>query len=247
MCRAECLIKLSKPVAATRDCDAALKLNPDSAKALKVRGMAKRLLGQYEAALVGPPCVELNVSAASASLSRLCRACCKMFMNSSSSENTATPTQRPCCHDPVADLAKGQSIDYDDTAQTWLKEVQPFAAAAKEEVRKVERHAEAKATAAKEKRRAEILKANEEARKKQMEQEQAAGGRGGGGDGMGASADQICLRATYHFGCCAVLRGAVLCCDVLCCSALHCAALRCTVLRCAALRCTVWASTARLW
>ena len=74
--RAECYLKLSKPNAAgaspgrlpvlvppqpfsqapwllraVRDCDAALKLNPDSAKSYKVRGKAKRLLGDYEAAV----------------------------------------------------------------------------------------------------------------------------------------------------------------------------------------------------
>jgi suppressor of tumorigenicity protein 13 len=30
--RAECLVRLSKPVAAVRDCDAALALNPDNGK-----------------------------------------------------------------------------------------------------------------------------------------------------------------------------------------------------------------------
>ena len=48
--RAECFIKLRKPNAAIRDCDAALKINPDSAKALKIRGAAQRYLGQYAAA-----------------------------------------------------------------------------------------------------------------------------------------------------------------------------------------------------
>jgi suppressor of tumorigenicity protein 13 len=49
--RAECFLKLRKPNAAVRDCDAALKLNPDSAKSYKVRGKAYRLLGEYERAL----------------------------------------------------------------------------------------------------------------------------------------------------------------------------------------------------
>ena len=40
--RAECYIKLKKPNAAIRDCDAALLLNPDSAKAFKCRGVAHR-------------------------------------------------------------------------------------------------------------------------------------------------------------------------------------------------------------
>ena len=73
--RAECFIKLKKPVvrarvvviaallradasalfitlpqAAIKDADAALALNPDSAKALKMRGLAHRLLGAWEAA-----------------------------------------------------------------------------------------------------------------------------------------------------------------------------------------------------
>mmetsp|Transcript_16933 Transcript_16933/g.51368 ORF Transcript_16933/g.51368 Transcript_16933/m.51368 type:complete len:370 (-) Transcript_16933:348-1457(-) len=45
--RAECLLKLKRPAAAIRDCDEAIKLNPDSAKALKVRGKAHRLLGDW--------------------------------------------------------------------------------------------------------------------------------------------------------------------------------------------------------
>lgn len=48
--RAECFLKLKKPVAAIKDADAALALNPDSAKALKMRGLAHRLLGAWEAA-----------------------------------------------------------------------------------------------------------------------------------------------------------------------------------------------------
>jgi len=45
--RAEALIKLRRPNAAIRDCDAALKMNPDSAKALKIRGAAYRYLGRW--------------------------------------------------------------------------------------------------------------------------------------------------------------------------------------------------------
>ena len=48
--RAECFLKLKKPVAAIKDADAALALNPDSAKALKARGLAQRMLGAWEAA-----------------------------------------------------------------------------------------------------------------------------------------------------------------------------------------------------
>lgn len=40
--RADCYLKLKKPNAAIRDCDAALALNPDSAKAFKARGIAHR-------------------------------------------------------------------------------------------------------------------------------------------------------------------------------------------------------------
>jgi len=45
--RAEALIKLRRPNAAIRDCDAALKMNPDSAKAMKIRGAACRYLGRW--------------------------------------------------------------------------------------------------------------------------------------------------------------------------------------------------------
>eukprot|EP00270_Netrium_digitus_P019503 TRINITY_DN76_c0_g1_i3.p1 TRINITY_DN76_c0_g1~~TRINITY_DN76_c0_g1_i3.p1 ORF type:complete len:394 (-),score=132.66 TRINITY_DN76_c0_g1_i3:197-1378(-) len=48
--RAMVLVKMKKPNAAIRDCDAALKLNPDSARAYKSRGEAKALLGMWEAA-----------------------------------------------------------------------------------------------------------------------------------------------------------------------------------------------------
>lgn len=48
--RAECFIKLRKPLSAIRDGTAALKLNPDSAKALKVRGAAHRYLGHWNEA-----------------------------------------------------------------------------------------------------------------------------------------------------------------------------------------------------
>merc|ERR1711959_305027 len=46
--RAECFMKLNRNTAATQDCEQALKINPDSAKALKVLGTAQRYLGQYE-------------------------------------------------------------------------------------------------------------------------------------------------------------------------------------------------------
>lgn len=49
--RADCLLKVGRPRAAINDCDAALKMNPDSAKALRIRGTAKKEIGEYEAAL----------------------------------------------------------------------------------------------------------------------------------------------------------------------------------------------------
>ena len=48
--RAECFVKLKRNKAAKQDCEQALKINPDSAKALKVLGMAQRYLGEYEQA-----------------------------------------------------------------------------------------------------------------------------------------------------------------------------------------------------
>lgn len=46
--RGQAFLKLKKPNAAIRDCDQALKLNPDSATAFKFRGRAQRLLGNWE-------------------------------------------------------------------------------------------------------------------------------------------------------------------------------------------------------
>jgi suppressor of tumorigenicity protein 13 len=48
--RAELLLKLRRPKAAASDATAALEINPDSGKAYKVRGKARRLLGDYEGA-----------------------------------------------------------------------------------------------------------------------------------------------------------------------------------------------------
>ncbi|KAK0417223.1 hypothetical protein QR680_012890 [Steinernema hermaphroditum] len=45
--RANVLLKLSKPIAAIRDCDKAISINPDSATAYKFRGRANRLLGKW--------------------------------------------------------------------------------------------------------------------------------------------------------------------------------------------------------
>lgn len=49
--RATALLKLGRPKAAERDCDCALNENPDSAKALRVRGKARKELGKWEEAL----------------------------------------------------------------------------------------------------------------------------------------------------------------------------------------------------
>lgn len=49
--RANALIKLGRFKAAERDCDLALEMNPDSAKALRMRGKARKELGKYELAL----------------------------------------------------------------------------------------------------------------------------------------------------------------------------------------------------
>merc|ERR1719231_311980 len=48
--RADAFLKLKKPNAAVRHANKALEINPDSAKALKVRGAAQRYLGEYEKA-----------------------------------------------------------------------------------------------------------------------------------------------------------------------------------------------------
>merc|ERR1711862_1060684 len=49
--RADVLLKLKRAKHAVRDCDEALKINPDSAKALRIRGVAKKELEMYEEAL----------------------------------------------------------------------------------------------------------------------------------------------------------------------------------------------------
>ncbi|XP_068308321.1 TPR repeat-containing thioredoxin TDX-like [Pyrus communis] len=48
--RASFFVKLNKPNAAICDANAALEINPDSAKGYKIRGMAKAMLGQWEEA-----------------------------------------------------------------------------------------------------------------------------------------------------------------------------------------------------
>jgi len=49
--RATALLKLGRNRAAERDCNLALKENPDSAKALRVRGKVRKALGMFELAL----------------------------------------------------------------------------------------------------------------------------------------------------------------------------------------------------
>ncbi|GFP81755.1 tpr repeat-containing thioredoxin tdx [Phtheirospermum japonicum] len=49
--RAGVFVKLKKPNAAIRDADAALQINPDSAKGYKARGMARAMLGLWEEAV----------------------------------------------------------------------------------------------------------------------------------------------------------------------------------------------------
>ncbi|CAF1250955.1 unnamed protein product [Didymodactylos carnosus] len=48
--RAQCYVKLQKPNAAIRDCTRALEINENSQQALKWRGKANRMLGNWEAA-----------------------------------------------------------------------------------------------------------------------------------------------------------------------------------------------------
>uniref|UniRef100_A0A0X3PSS8 Hsc70-interacting protein n=1 Tax=Schistocephalus solidus TaxID=70667 RepID=A0A0X3PSS8_SCHSO len=48
--RAACYVKLQRPMAAIRDCDKAIELNPDSALPYKWRGLANKLLGNWELA-----------------------------------------------------------------------------------------------------------------------------------------------------------------------------------------------------
>ncbi|CAK8579775.1 unnamed protein product [Lathyrus sativus] len=49
--RASVFIKLKKPNAAIRDADAALKINPDSGKGYKIRGLSRAMLGLWKEAL----------------------------------------------------------------------------------------------------------------------------------------------------------------------------------------------------
>jgi len=49
--RAQCFLRLKKPVSAIRDADTAIKINPDSAPPYRVRGRAKALLGQWAGAV----------------------------------------------------------------------------------------------------------------------------------------------------------------------------------------------------
>ncbi|CAJ0942566.1 unnamed protein product, partial [Mesorhabditis belari] len=73
--RANCLLKLKRPVSAIADCTKAIEINADSAQGYKFRGRAHRLLGNWL--------------------------------------------------DAHKDLATACKLDYDDTANEWLKEVEP--------------------------------------------------------------------------------------------------------------------------
>merc|ERR1712238_629945 len=46
--RADSLLRMGRSGAAVRDCSCALEKNPDSAKALRIRGRAYKELGEYE-------------------------------------------------------------------------------------------------------------------------------------------------------------------------------------------------------
>eukprot|EP00931_Biecheleriopsis_adriatica_P064601 TRINITY_DN39353_c0_g1_i1.p1 TRINITY_DN39353_c0_g1~~TRINITY_DN39353_c0_g1_i1.p1 ORF type:complete len:274 (+),score=81.41 TRINITY_DN39353_c0_g1_i1:48-824(+) len=48
--RAELLLTMRRPCAAIADCNAALEVNPDCGKAFRIRGIAERKLGRWEAA-----------------------------------------------------------------------------------------------------------------------------------------------------------------------------------------------------
>ncbi|KAJ1437780.1 Thioredoxin-like superfamily [Sesbania bispinosa] len=50
LCHQSVFMKLKKPNAAIRDADTALKINPDSAKGYKIRGMSRAMLGLWEEA-----------------------------------------------------------------------------------------------------------------------------------------------------------------------------------------------------
>ena len=56
--RGNALLKMKKPVAAIRDADEALKINPDSAKAYKVRGKAEAMLGRWQEAAKDLGCAQ---------------------------------------------------------------------------------------------------------------------------------------------------------------------------------------------
>ena len=86
--RAYSVLQLKKPNAAIRDCEIALKLNPedvlvkkevflcvDGGKAYKVRAFARRGLGMYEDALEDIEFVEINEGSLSEDLVQLREVC----------------------------------------------------------------------------------------------------------------------------------------------------------------------------
>eukprot|EP00928_Gymnodinium_smaydae_P053255 TRINITY_DN37291_c0_g1_i1.p1 TRINITY_DN37291_c0_g1~~TRINITY_DN37291_c0_g1_i1.p1 ORF type:complete len:763 (-),score=196.55 TRINITY_DN37291_c0_g1_i1:106-2211(-) len=71
--RAEILLKRRRPKAALEDCNAALRLNPDTAKALRVRGLVHRRLGKWrEAASDLTEAQRVDFDEDTAALQRLC-------------------------------------------------------------------------------------------------------------------------------------------------------------------------------
>lgn len=48
--RGQCLLKMRRPMSAIKDGDCAVKINPDSAKGYRVRGLGYAMIGQWEKA-----------------------------------------------------------------------------------------------------------------------------------------------------------------------------------------------------
>lgn len=123
--RANVLLKLSKPIAAIRDCDKAIQLNPDSAQGYKFRGRAYRLLGKWLEA--------------------------------------------------KSDLALACKLDFDDTANEWLKEVEPNAKKLHDHNRAKERQKEERELRARRERVRKAQEANKRAAEEGANQEASYG------------------------------------------------------------------------
>jgi hypothetical protein len=140
--RADCLLKSAppRPNAAIQDCNKALEANPDSGKALKMRGTAYRLLGQWE--------------------------------------NSAK------------DLAKAQSMDFDEGIQEMFTHVQKFNTKIQAKKNKLRQKEEMKAQKEKLRRMKAAAAARKVAQDEQDERDRKAaegmpGGMGGMPGGMG--------------------------------------------------------------